>query len=88
MGIVKDKIIDPYQIRIEDNCFTVFEPTGKQDKLGNDLNNIKGYYSTLDSALRRIVQEKIANSQDVYTLEELITTYKQLYEQFKKDVSL
>ena len=63
--IIKDKLIEPFQIKVTDVSFNVIE-TGINEK-GKDTITTHGYYSDMKNALTKIVKMKV--KYDVETMD-------------------
>lgn len=75
--MIKDKVINPYMIYVEDNQFTLVKP--KPD--GNE--ETFGYYQTLCGCLQKISKLKTINNK-VYSLSEYINSYNNYLKEFSK----
>ena len=59
MSIIKDPIISPYEIQVEENQYVLID-TEKEKPLG--------YYSNLSNAVQKISRLGLANQKEEYTL--------------------
>ena len=77
---IEDKLIEPYFIKSDGESFDLYEKkviqSGKNE--GQVTETVRGYYISLEGVLKRIVQLKVANSNDVLTLKDYLTQYNQL----------
>ena len=63
---IKDKIIAPYEVWIDEDQFTLLDTTN---------NKTVGYFNTLDSAIKRVSRLSLANSKKDYTLAGFIESF-------------
>lgn len=69
MSTIKDPIIAPYEIQVEEDQFVLID-TNKDKPLG--------YYTKLDSAIRRVSRMSLANAKEDYTLVGFIESYNKI----------
>lgn len=69
MSTIKDPIIAPYEIQVEEDQFVLID-TNKDKPLG--------YYTNLESAIRRVSRMSLANAKDDYTLVGFIESYNKI----------
>ena len=69
MSMIKDPIIAPYEIQVEEDQFVLVD-TEKDKPLG--------YYSSLESAIRRVSRMSLANAKDEYTLAGFIESFNNI----------
>lgn len=69
MSTIKDPIIAPYEIQVEEDQFVLID-TNKDKPLG--------YYTKLDSAIRRVSRISLANAKEDYTLVGFIESYNKI----------
>ena len=78
MSKIKDSIIAPYEIWIEEDQFTLMDIS---------KNKAIGYYPQLEHAIKKVSKLSLANQKEIYTLAGFIESYKtitnQLTEKFK-----
>ena len=75
MSMIKDPIIAPYEIQVEEDQFVLID-TEKDKPLG--------YYSSLDSAIKRVSRMSLANAKEDYTLVEFIERFNNIKNQLTK----
>ena len=75
MSKIKDSIIAPYEIWIEEDQFVLVD-TSKNKPLG--------YYSDLSSAINKISRLGLANQKEDYTLAGFIESYNNIKNQLIK----
>jgi hypothetical protein len=80
--IIKDKAIEPYEIHIDYNCYTLVEPGY------NDAMVSVGYFSTLTAALEKLTRYKLVSEGKQFTLREYINEYKQVVENLKQTIKI
>lgn len=90
--IIKDKLIEPFLIEIDESNFTVvLEYTMKSGKSeGKTVHNAQGYFSTLGGALSKIAKDKtIMNNEDKkISIRKFINEYKQMLESFTEKIKI
>jgi hypothetical protein len=69
MSTIKDPIIAPYEIQVEEDQFVLID-TSKDKPLG--------YYTNLESAIRRVSRMSLANAKEDYTLVGFIESYNKI----------
>jgi hypothetical protein len=87
---VKDPIMEPYFISMDDNCLTVnisVTPDSRYSDSTKEYTKVVGHYSNMASALKSIAQNKV-NSQSYDSIKEYMTTYTSLVENFSKTFSI
>jgi len=75
MSMIKDPIIAPYEIQVEEDQYVLID-TEKDKPLG--------YYSSLDSAVKRISRMSLANAKEEYTLIEFIKNFNNITNKLTK----
>ena len=69
MSIIKDPIIAPYEIQVEEDQFVLID-TEKDKPLG--------YYSDLESAVKKVSRISLANAKEDYTLAGFIESFNNI----------
>ena len=69
MSTIKDPIIAPYEIQVEEDQYVLVD-TEKDKPLG--------YYTNLESAIRRVSRISLANAKEDYTLVGFIESYNKI----------
>jgi len=69
MSMIKDPIIAPYQIQVEEDQFVLVD-TEKDKPLG--------YYSDLESAIKRVSRMSLANAKEDYTLAGFVESFNNI----------
>ena len=69
MSTIKDPIIAPYEIQVEEDQYVLVD-TEKDKPLG--------YYTNLESAIRRVSRMSLANAKEEYTLVGFIESYNKI----------
>ena len=69
MSIIKDPIIAPYEIQVEEDQFVLID-TEKDKPLG--------YYSDLEHAIKRVSRMSLANAKEDYTLAGFIESFNNI----------
>ena len=69
MSVIKDPIIAPYEIQVEEDQYVLID-TEKDKPLG--------YYTKLESAIRRVSRMSLANAKEDYTLVGFIESYNKI----------
>ena len=75
MSMIKDPIIAHYEIQVEEDQYVLID-TEKDKPLG--------YYSSLDSAVKRISRMSLANAKEEYTLIEFIKNFNNITNKLTK----
>tara|TARA_B100001094_G_scaffold120667_1_gene116383 strand:- start:328 stop:603 length:276 start_codon:yes stop_codon:yes gene_type:complete len=69
MSIIKDPIIAPYEIQVEEDQFVLID---------TDKDKPLGYYSDLKNAIKRVSRMSLANAKDEYTLAGFIESFNNI----------
>tara|TARA_Y100001972_G_C7534104_1_gene269100 strand:+ start:306 stop:581 length:276 start_codon:yes stop_codon:yes gene_type:complete len=69
MSLIKDPIISPYQIQVEEDQFVLID---------TDKDKPLGYFSSLDTAIQRVSRMSLANAKEEYTLAGFIESYNNI----------
>ena len=69
MSVIKDPIIAPYQIQVEEDQFVLID---------TDKDKPLGYYSNLETAIKRVSRMSLANAKDEYTLAGFIESFNNI----------
>ena len=69
MSMIKDPIIAPYEIQVEEDQFVLVD---------TDKDKPLGYYSDLESAIKRVSRMSLANAKDEYTLAGFIESFNNI----------
>lgn len=80
---IKDPLFGPFEIQIEESSYNLLK---RNDNNGN-LECI-GYFSTLSSAVYKMVKSHILSKGGVFTLKEYIEDYKKEVEKITKVLGL
>ena len=75
MSIIKDPVIAPYEIQVEEDQFVLVD-TEKDKPLG--------YYSDLESAIKRVSRMSLANAKEEYTLAGFIESFNNIKNKLTK----
>ncbi len=75
MSMIKDPIIAPYEIQVEEDQFVLVD-TEKDKPLG--------YYSDLESAIKRVSRMSLANQKEDYTLAGFVESFNNIKNQLVK----
>ena len=76
MSIIKDPVIAPYEIQVEEDQYVLID-TEKHNKP-------LGYFSNLETAIIRVSRMSLANAKENYTLAGFIESYNNIKEQITK----
>ena len=87
---IQDKLIEPYEIWEDGTSYTMGIPTTVKLKNGETKEVLKGakYYTTLESALRKIMRYKIANMEQVLSIQGYIRQYGQLWDRIEQSIKI
>ena len=69
MSTIKDPIIAPYEIQVEEDQFVLID-TEKDKPLG--------YYSNLETAIKRVTRMSLANQKADFTLKEFVESFNNI----------
>jgi len=69
MSMIKDPVIAPYQIQVEEDQFVLID---------TDKDKPLGYYSDLESAIKRVSRMSLANQKEDYTLAGFIESFNNI----------
>ena len=75
MSIIKDPIIAPYEIQVEEDQFVLVDTT---------KNKPLGYFNNLETVITRVSRMSLANAKEDYTLAGFIESYNNIKEQITK----
>jgi len=75
MSIIKDPVIAPYEIQVEEDQYVLVD-TEKDKPLG--------YYSDLESAIKRVSRMSLANQKEDYTLAGFVESFNNIKNQLVK----
>ena len=79
--MIQDELINPFYIDVEDDQFTLREKctVEKGTNAGSTYDMTKGYFTTLDACIRKIVRIKISREDETLTLEQFLERLKAEY---------
>ena len=69
MSMIKDPIIAPYQIQVEEDQFVLID---------TDKDKPLGYYTNLENAIKRVSRMSLANQKEDYTLAGFIESFNNI----------
>ena len=75
MSVIKDPIIAPYQIQVEEDQFVLID---------TDKDKPLGYYSDLEHAILRVSRMSLANAKEEYTLAGFIESFNNIKNKLTK----
>ena len=75
MSKIKDPIIAPYEIQVEEDQFVLID---------TDKDKPLGYYSDLENAIKKISRLGLANQKEDYTLTGFIESYNNIKDKLIK----
>ena len=75
MSMIKDPIIAPYEIQVEEDQFVLVD-TEKDKPLG--------YYSNLEGAIKRVSRMSLDNAKEEYTLKGFIESFNNIKNKLTK----
>lgn len=76
MTIIKDPKIEPYFIKKEEFCYTLY--LNVKPKEGKEYNKPIGYYANLEHALNKIPREKTNLKESYDSIKEYVEEYKKI----------
>ena len=69
MSIIKDPVIAPYEIQVEEDQFVLID---------TEKNKPLGYFSNLETVITRVSRMSLANAKEDYTLAGFIESYNNI----------
>ena len=75
MSIIRDPLITPYEIQVEEDKYVLID-TEKDKALG--------YYSNLETAIKRVTRMSLANQKEDFTLTEFIENFNNIQDKLTK----
>ena len=75
MSVIKDPVIAPYEIQVEEDQFVLID---------TEKNKPLGYFSNLETVIKRVSRMSLANAKEDYTLAGFIESYNNIKEQITK----
>jgi hypothetical protein len=69
MSTIKDPIIAPYEIQVEEDQYVLVD---------TEKDKPVGYYTNLESAIKRVSRMSLANAKEDYTLVGFIESYNKI----------
>ena len=77
---IRDQSLSPYFIKANGESFDLYEEKEVQEgKRVGEINEVsRGYFVSVESALKRVAQLKTSESSDVATIKQYIETYKRV----------
>jgi len=75
MSVIKDPIIAPYEIQVEEDQFVLVD---------TDKDKPLGYYSDLESVIKRVSRMSLANAKEDYTLAGFIESFNNIKNKLTK----
>ena len=72
MSIIKDPVIAPYEIQVEEDQFVLID---------TEKNKPLGYFSNLETVITRVSRMSLANAKEDYTLTGFIESYNNIKNQ-------
>jgi hypothetical protein len=84
---IKDKLLEPYQIHFDGSQYTV----GKlvySPKWNKDSFQAISYNISLESALKKVTNLKVSDSEDSLTILEYVELYKKMLNSFTEKIAV
>jgi len=75
MSVIKDPVIAPYEIQVEEDQFVLVD---------TDKDKPLGYYSDLESVIKRVSRMSLANTKEDYTLAGFIESFNNIKNKLTK----
>jgi len=75
MSVIKDPVIAPYEIQVEEDQFVLVD---------TDKDKPLGYYSDLESVIKRVSRMSLANAKEDYTLAGFIESFNNIKNKLTK----
>lgn len=83
--MISDPIIFPFFIDVEEDQFTLRETCIVQEgeTAGNNYIQTRGYFTTLEACIKKIIKIKIARENETLDLEGFLKRYKEEFVQIE-----
>ncbi len=87
---IKDKLIEPYEIDVEENQYVLVKPSVTQSGKGSGqiLRTGVGYYTTLGAALLAVAKRKMSDVQRVYSIREYMNEHTAMLSEFVQKIHI
>ena len=83
--VIKDKVIEPYVIEVDDYNYSVYIPGFT--KKGKLIRKSLAYFNDLRYAILHIAKQRVISSDRVVSLREFVTEYEKFVSELKEAVS-
>ena len=86
---IKDKIIAPFEIEVEENQYILYKPVTVNVKGEPTVQkDVQGYFTSLGNALLRIVNKQMSATEKNVTVKQYMAEYKKVSDSFLKHFEL
>jgi len=83
---IKDPLLDPYVIQLEDHCFSVHKVTIAEES-GKEYSQNIGYYNSFEAALQAIARTE-TKSYSYESIKDFIDSYDKITNKLKNIVNI
>lgn len=84
---IKDQLLGKYSIEIEELQIVLYVEKQRENKKTKEIttyDNIVGYYSTVQGAIKRVIREGLAENKDTFTLKQFSNEVKNRFNEMNK----
>ena len=81
MNYIKDPILDPYYIQLDEHCYAAQKEIIAEGS-GKSYQQTIGYYNSLQSCLRAIIRDSVKQN-DYTSIQEYIDRWEKLQDKFQ-----
>jgi hypothetical protein len=83
---IQDETLEPYEIVMDGSNYSVEQKSDKINKEGDLITKNHGYFTSLHSALSKIISLKLISSKKSVTLKEFIAEYTSIKDDIKNSI--
>lgn len=84
--IIKDRLIEPYFIKVSDSSFDLFK--GSVSEKGNYVEYSYGYYSKLSSCLLKVSKLKTLESEEEMTISQYLDKLEKVTKEITETIKV
>tara|TARA_R110000796_G_scaffold13560_4_gene43757 strand:- start:2249 stop:2512 length:264 start_codon:yes stop_codon:yes gene_type:complete len=83
---IQDETLEPYEIVMDGSNYSVEQKSDKLNKEGDLITKNQGYFTSLYSAIGKIISLKLISSNKSVTLKEFILEYTSIKNEIKNSI--
>jgi hypothetical protein len=83
---IQDETLEPYEIVMDGSNYAVEQKSDKINKEGDLITKNQGYFTSLHSAIGKIISLKLISSKKSVTLKEFILEYTSIKNEIKNSI--